>query len=167
MDTQRIADLARPLAEAESLELYDVERLGNTLRISVSGVGGSSAGIDELESVSRAISLALDEAEIGGGAYVLEVSTPGVERKLRTPEHFSMAVGETVSVTIRTAEGRRRLHGELLAADHDKVTVVDADAGEVIVAFADIDKAKTIFEWGPAPKPGKGNQSSSRNKASS
>lgn len=168
MDTERVADLARPIAEAESLEIYDVEQLGATLRISLSGIDGSDAAIDQLESVSRSISLALDEADMSGGSYVLEVSTPGVERKLRSAAHFSGAIGETVSVTVRPAEGgRQRLRGELLSVVDSFITVLDDENGETTVPLADVEKAKTIFEWGPAPKPGKGKSSSSRNKARS
>ncbi|MCP4962516.1 MAG: ribosome maturation factor RimP [Actinomycetia bacterium] len=168
MDAERVAELVRPLARDASLELYDVEQLGNTLRVSLSGVGGRDAHISDLESVSRSLSLALDEAELGGGSYLLEVSTPGIERKLRTSVHFSGAVGEIVSVTTRPPEGgRRRLRGELMAADDATVTICDDEAGEVTVDFDEVEKAKTIFEWGPAPKPGKPNPSRSRNKADS
>lgn len=171
MDTTRVAELAAPLARAASLEVYDVEQLGNTIRVSLSGLGGTGASVTDLENVSRSLSLALDEAQLSGAAYVLEVSTPGVERKLRTHDHFIAATGQVVSVTSRSPEGRQRLRGQLISCDANSITVSDTELGPVTVDLSVIDKAKTIFEWGPAPKPGKGpaQQSSpqTRNKAGS
>lgn len=158
MDTTRVAELATPLAEAAGLEVYDVEQHGNVLRVSLSPSGGD-VDVDALESVSRSLSIALDEEDSGGGAYLLEVSSPGVERALKSVRHFATAVGEIVTVTtVPGPDGRRRLRGELTAVDADteSVTVADAESGATDLRLVDIEKARTIFEWGPAPKPGKG-----------
>lgn len=169
MDTSQVADLARPLAEAAGLELYDVERRGNVLLVSLAAGPSGQLDVDGLESVSRSLSIALDEHDDGDGAYVLEVSSPGVERNLRTERHFEGAIGEIVTITtVPGPDGRRRLRGELLTADGGAVSVADAEAGTVIVSIDEVEKARTIFEWGPAPKPGKGqkNQSGKGKKAS-
>jgi ribosome maturation factor RimP len=90
------------------------------------------------------------------------VSSPGLERPLRTPEHFAAVVGRRVSVkTHPGVEGDRRLEGELLAAD-DNGFVVAAAGGERSLAYADVERARTVFEWGGAPKPGGPKRKSAR-----
>ena len=99
----------------------------------------------------------LDAEPSLAGSYLLEVSSPGLERPLRRPEHFRRAVGETVSVKVRDADGEvRRLRGDLVSTDESGVTVAAADtnSGEH-VDFDQIIKARTVFEWGAAPKPDK------------
>ncbi len=155
MDTSHVAHLAQPLAAAMRLEVYDVEQHGNVLRVSLVGNGEGAVDVDALESVSRSLSVALDEANFSGGAYMLEVSSPGVERRLRTPRHFETAVGEVVTITTTAgAHGRLRFRGQLLSAGPDSVTVLDHERGSTEVPLNEIDKARTIFEWGPTPKPG-------------
>ena len=97
------------------------------------------------------------------GHYTLEVSSPGLERSLRTPAHFRRAIGKTVALRLRdivTPEGERserRLQGVLVAADEMATTIRldDAAKTERVVPYEKIDRAKTVFVWGPAPKPGK------------
>ena len=82
------------------------------------------------------------------GRYTLEVSSPGVERPLRTPEHFRRFVGTSVAVKTRPdVEGDRRLEGTLEAADDEGVVV----AGRRL-AYDDIEKARTVFVWEPAER---------------
>ena len=86
--------------------------------------------------------------------------SPGLERRLRTPRHFARAVGESVKIKLTAAagnarDGERRLEGEIAAADDDGVTL-RTGSGDERLAYDDIDRARTVFEWGPAPKPGKG-----------
>jgi ribosome maturation factor RimP len=158
IDTDRIAQLLRPVVEAADLELYDVEDAGPTLRVLVDGEGG--VGIDRLAELSRTVSMALDLDDPIPGHYTLEVSSPGLERRLRRREHFERAVGSPVSVrTTPGPEGRRRVQGTLVAVDGSGIRV-DTDGSEVDLSFDEIDTARTIFEWGPAPKPGQ--RSSSR-----
>ncbi len=114
-----------------------------------------------MTDANRAVSSVLDELDPIPGRYTLEVSSPGVERTLRTPAHFVKAVGETVTVKTRPqVPGDRRLRGVLVAADEAGLTLdVDgADDGGVRLAYSDIDKARTVFVWGPerGPAGGKG-----------
>jgi ribosome maturation factor RimP len=93
----------------------------------------------------------LDELDPVPGKYTLEVSSPGLERTLRTPDHYRRAIGEKVRIKLRAElEGTRRIEGVLTDAGDDGVTVDDRR-----VSYADIDRARTVFEWGPTPKPGK------------
>jgi ribosome maturation factor RimP len=147
---ERVLGIVAPLVEAAGLELYDLEHAGGVVRVLVAG-----GGIDDLSALSRSISRALDEADPIEGHYTLEVSTPGVERVLRTPAHYAGAIGSDVSVkTLPGTEGERRLAGVLVAATGSGITVRSADGAERTVPFTDIEKARTTFAWGPPPKPG-------------
>ena len=166
VNTDQVAALVLPLAEAAGLSLYDVERKGETLRISIDGPDG--VPFAALERLSREISLSLDEADPSGGSYMLEVSTPGVERNLRSGDHFEAAVGETVTIkTVPGPEGRKRYRGDLVAVDNDVVTIDDEERGEVHLQVQDVESARTIFEWGQAPKPGKAVNSNTSNRSTS
>lgn len=145
----RVQLLVAPILEAEGLELYDLELDGGVLRVLVDREGG--ADIDAVARVARALSRSLDEHDPIDGHYTLEVSTPGLERPLRTAAHFARAVGDSVKVKTRPGtEGDRRLEGVITAADEDAVTVEDPAAGARTVRYEDIERARTVFVWGPA-----------------
>jgi ribosome maturation factor RimP len=151
---ERVREIVEPLLERQSLALYDIELSGSQLRITVTAAQpdeGRTVDLDAIAHATRLISVALDENDPIPSRYTLEVSSPGLERPLRTPAHFAGAVGSLVSVkTHPEIDGARRIKGELVAADDDGVTV-----GDVTLRYDDIEKARTVFEWGPAPKPGK------------
>lgn len=152
-----VRDLALPVCTAAEVELVDVELAGGVLTITVDREGGLD--LDSLAGVTRRISRLLDEADPVPGRYTLEVSTPGLERKLRTPDHFRRAVGQLVNVrTVAGTEVGRRLRGTLVAADDQGITVgpdPDApDGPERTVRHDQVERARTVFEWGPTPKPG-------------
>ena len=148
-----------PVVEALDLELFDVTLEGGTratLKVVVDRAGG--VDLDTIEAATRHVSAALDAADLVRGAYTLEVSSPGVERALRRPEHFVGAMGATISLKTRSADGSvARLRGEITAVDDAGITLaLDAEARHV--PFHDIEQARTVFAWGPAPKPGKGSK---------
>jgi ribosome maturation factor RimP len=154
----RVRDVVLPLLTERDLDLYDIEVAGPVVKVVVDRPTGLD--LDVLADATRAVSRALDQADPIAGAYTLEVSSPGLERRLRTPRHFARAVGESVKIKLTPAAGNarggaRRLEGEVAAADDDGVTL-HTGSGDERLAFDDIDRAHTVFEWGPAPKPGKG-----------
>jgi ribosome maturation factor RimP len=155
---ERVTTMIAPLIRDLQLDLYDVELRGGTLRIAVDTLPGAPGGvdIDTLALVTRMISRDFDHDDPMPGHYTLEVTSPGLERSLRTPAHFDRAVGTTVSVRLRdTAGADRRVQGTLVAADQAGITVRGDDQSERTIEYAQIDRAKTVFVWGPAPKPGK------------
>lgn len=158
-EVQRVSGLVDPIASDLDLDVYDVERRGGTIRVTLDARAGSDTGItlDTLALATRLISRQLDHDDPIAGRYTLEVTSPGLERPLRTPEHFRREVGKEVSVRLREVpSGDRRLRGVLAAADDTGITVLDESQAERHVEYSVIDKARTVFEWGPAPKPGKG-----------
>lgn len=156
---QRVRALVAPIASDLQLDLYDIEQRGGTLRITLDSRVDTDGGVDleQLALATRLISRELDHHDPVPGRYTLEVSSPGIERALRRPDHFTRAVGERVSVRLVAPDesGRRRLEGTLGAADDSEITIV-TDGGPVTVPIARIERAKTVFDWTPAPKPGKG-----------
>ena len=152
--SERIAELVEPILLEGGHELYDVELTGATLRVLVDREGG--VALDDLEGLAREISGALDEADPMPDRFELEVSSPGLERPLRRPDHFRTAVGTKVKVkTLPSVEGERRVDGTLVAADDDGFTV-ETEAGPRTIGYADVDRARTVFEWGGNPKPNTG-----------
>lgn len=154
---ERVRAVVEPVVAAQGVDLFDLEQAGPTLRVTIDREGG--VDMEAIARVTRAVSRALDEHDPIASQYTLEVSSPGLERPLRTPAHFAWAVGRQVSVkTVPDHPAGRRLAGTVASADPDGITLaLDEPAGErVQVAYGDIEKARTTFEWGPAPKPGKG-----------
>lgn len=185
-----IAELAGPIADEVGCALYDVQWRGGTLVVLVSAAAGGAVGVEELGRLSRRLSAELDAADMIVGRYVLEVSSPGLERKLLRPEHFEGAVGERV--VIRTSESpRRRIVGEITHADASEVcvNVEELSAGAegaqcagaevaqqtrlgsigqpLTVPYHDIAKARTTFEWGARRPPRSGPDANTRSKSGS
>ena len=100
-----------------------------TLRVTVTGTAG--VDLEAITAVTRAVSPLVDARPTRSpGSYLLEVSSPGIERTLRRPEHFSGALGEEVSIKFRTEAGPRRVRGVLVSVDSTTTTcVVETDDG--------------------------------------
>jgi ribosome maturation factor RimP len=150
-----IRDAVAPVIAGLGLELYDVELNGGggtrTLRVTIDRAGG--VDLDAITDVTRALSPILDDDSTLPGSFLLEVSSPGVERTLRTPAHYLGARDCTVSIKVRTEAGTRRVHGVLVDSDEERCTV-DTDGQREEIRYEDITQARTVFEWGPQPRPG-------------
>ncbi len=147
----RVRDLVAPLAQAASVDLYDVEHHGGMVRILVDSDTG--VDLDALARLSRSVSRALDEHDLIDGRYTLEVSSPGLERPLRTPDHFRRAAGSEVKVkTLPGFDGPRRLTGVLEAVADTGVDLRGEDGLVSHIAFEQLASARTVFEWGPGSR---------------
>jgi ribosome maturation factor RimP len=161
--TDLVRSLVEPLAAEAGADVYDVTLAGGKLVVALTRSGGID--LETLTSVSRRLDVALDEQDPISGSYTLEVTSPGLERNLRTAAHFAGAIGD--EVTVRTnpdVEGERRVRGTLRAADDRTVTVELEDGGERTLDIADIERARTVFTWGSADKPGKAKKKTSPQK---
>lgn len=145
-------ELFRALAEtcaALELELDDVVLHGGVLQVTIARPGGD-LDLDRLTEASRAVSALLEARDelAPPGRYELEVSSPGVERRLRRPEQFRRALGERVSVrTEPGVVGDRRDEGRLGEVCDDGLTLVHDDGSERRLAFGEIERARTVFDW--------------------
>jgi ribosome maturation factor RimP len=152
----RVREVIAPIAVDLGLDLYDIEQRGGMLRITLDTQAGSSDGVtlETLALASRLMSKQLDQDDPIPSGYTLEVTSPGVERPLRRPGHFQREVGKLVAVRLSNVDhDERRVQGIIVAADDDTVTVESAE-GTRVIAYGDIDRARTVFEWGGQPKPG-------------
>jgi ribosome maturation factor RimP len=180
---QRVLDIASPVCTAAGYELVDVrfksEPGGWILRIyiDVPPAEGSTVNLaavpEELvdlnacEQMSRELSAVLDVADPVPHAYSLEVSSPGIDRPLRTAAHFRRYVGADVRVMMAIPLGERRnFRGRLTAFETDAsgdLAVVDVDGQSYRLPIGDIDTARIVPDWdavlkggsgvGPAPAP--------------
>jgi ribosome maturation factor RimP len=159
--SERVRALVTPSLEHAGVEVVDVELAGNVLRVTIDRPGG--VDLDLISVTSKQVSADLDREgdDFIPGRYVLEVSSPGIERPLRTPQHFQRVIGTTVALkTHPGTEGERRIEGVLEAADDHGVVV----AGRAI-PYSDIEKARTRFVWPEPPRSGRLPKSPPRSRA--
>ena len=146
MTRDEVIALLEPTIERLGYELSDLEvKLGGkhgVLRVFIDNPGG--IGLDDCEAVSLAVSAILDVEDPLPGHYDLEVSSPGLDRKLTKVAHFQRFQGETVKVQMRfPVEGRRRFRGTLVSSDEENI-VVDVDGIEHTLPVATIDTARLV-----------------------
>lgn len=146
----RIAEVARRAASREGIDLWDVELLGSgparTLRIYIDKAGGVTHA--DCELISQQVGTVLDvENIVPGGSYHLEVSSPGVERRLSRIEHYALCSGQRVRLSIKGAdEGRRRIEGAIAGVEGEAV-VIDTGEERLTLRLEEIEKANLKFEW--------------------
>jgi ribosome maturation factor RimP len=140
----RIWRIAAPLVTEYGMEIVDIdyrrEGRGNVLRFYLDRVGGGVT-IDELSAMSRRLGDVVEVHDVIPGRYLLEVSSPGLNRRLRQPDHFRRYLGKRVRVrTVERAAGRRSFVGPLRAVQ-DGGVVIAADDGDQFIAFDNISQA--------------------------
>ena len=155
----RVTSLVAPIVTDLGLDLYDIEYTGGIVRIVVDTQPGGPAGVslENIALIARLVSREFDHSDPVPGRYTLEVTSPGLERTLRLPRHFVREVGKTIAVRLSSAlDGQRRIQGDLVSASEDTIVVRLADNAltEVTIPLSIVERAKTVFQWGPTPKPG-------------
>ena len=156
-DPLHISELLEPSIRSLGYELVGVEYRsggpgGALLRVYIDSKQGIT--VDDCEQVSRQVAALLDVEDPMPGNYSLEVSSPGLDRKLVKPAHFDRFAGCEVKVRLRRMiDQRRRLHGTLLAREGSRVSIrVDGDT--VTVPMEEIDVARLVPDL-KAQAPGK------------
>ena len=136
----------KSVVESMDLSLYDivtVSEFGSTIyRVMINSKDGIS--LDKCGEVTRILNPLLDVTPPVSGDYRLEVSSPGIERKIKTLKHFNASIGEKVKVVLISNEV---LQGPLVKVEGSKITVNDVHLAEQTVPFDEIIKASTYFEW--------------------
>jgi ribosome maturation factor RimP len=164
----RLIELFEPVLARLGYELVDVEyvagRADATLRVYIDWPGGEpppgwtaegdaenrsfeGIGVEDCEKVSRELSELLDVEDPIPTAYALEVSSPGMDRILRTPAHFRRFVGERVHVELKSPrEGRRRYTGQMTRVDDGQIEL-NVDGEPVAMSLTEIGKARLAPDW--------------------
>ena len=138
--------MLEPTVATLGYEISDLElKLGardGVVRVFIDKPDG--VGIEDCEAVSRQISAFLDVEDPIPGQYTLEVSTPGLDRKLTKPAHFQRFTGEDVRVKLRfPRDGRRNFRGELIAADEENIEI-EVDGEKYRLPVATIESARLV-----------------------
>lgn len=146
---EQFCALIAPFVAESKVELYDVELNGRTFRVLVDRPEG--VDVDTLGELASTISTALDRSGVElPDQMLLEVSSPGLERKLRTREHFRAQLNETIRLKLFQArDGVRRFEGVLLQASEDAIQLdVEGDTHEF--RYDEISEAKRVFDFAEA-----------------
>ena len=147
----RIWEVATQIANGEGMEVVDIElrregsRGGRVLRLYLDKDGGPN--IDELGRVSRQLSEILDTHDIVEGSYTLEVSSPGINRPLKKPEHFQRFIGKRVRIrTGDMIDGRRSFLGILSDVSGDTIRI-EVEGKPYQIPFSMIEKSNYEHDW--------------------
>ncbi len=145
----RIHAIAAPIATADGLDLEEVEVRGHRGSRKVRLVVHADDGldIDQIARLSRRVGDALDEQDVVAGSYMLEVTSPGADRPLRTARDFARNIGREVRVLRRAeAEGPGEAVGTLEAVEDEQIQL-KVDGAAVTVPLGDIDHGKVVLPW--------------------
>ncbi len=137
----------KSMVESLDLKIYDIatvtEHEETIYRVNIISPSADGVSMDQVVKVTKMISPLLDVTAPVRGDYRLEVSSTGIERKLKSLIHFECAIGEKLRV--QTTE-EKKLRGTLKSVEGNKITL-DTDEGEISFAYGDVIKAATYFEW--------------------
>jgi ribosome maturation factor RimP len=153
-----LEDLVASEIKPLGLELFELKLGGSNgrpvLDVRVERVDGEKVTVDTCAAASRAIETKLDEQDFGGRRYVLEVSSPGIERPLRNAKDWKRFIGSTVVVTTNVAgdpAGRRTDEVEIVGVQgdpgHEVVSVRNERGVERRFSLAAVEKARLAFHW--------------------
>ena len=142
-----VRDAISPTVTELGYDIWDItyQKIGADyhLEITIDKEGGID--IEDCEKVHRAIDPILDECDPIEGFYYLDVSSPGIERELRTAEHISRSIGQKVLAKLFTQkDGKKTVKGILCAFEDGKLTITEP-TGEVVLAQNEISKINTVF----------------------
>ena len=146
----KVSELTRQIAESEGMELVEAEwkgaLRGGVLRVYIDKPSGITH--TDCESVSHQLSAVLDVEDLVPSSYTLEVSSPGLDRKLSKPADFRRFEGHKAKVRVRGAlEGNRTVTGRIQGSSQEGVSLHTANGEELEIPFADIELARLVVEF--------------------
>ena len=139
--------LLRQGAQAAQVELYhwELSRAGPRARLLVYIDSPTGVTVGDCERASRAIEALLDEHDPFSGSYVLEVSSPGVERRLWEEWHYQRALGKRVRVIARSPQGKKVYEGRLASVGEGKIAV-ELEEGRIEIPLSQVTRGQLLFE---------------------
>lgn len=144
---ETVREAILPTVTELGYRIWDISysKIGADYHLEITIDCDAGINIEDCERVHRAIDPILDECDPIEDFYYLEVSSPGIERELRTDEHISLSIGERVEVKLFVAkDGRKSLVGILSDFDGERVTV-NAEGADVVLAKSEIAKMTTVY----------------------
>ena len=144
---ETVREAVQPTITELGYDIWDItySKVGADYHLEITIDSAAGINIEDCERVHRAIDPILDECDPIEGFYYLDVSSPGIERELRTEEHISRSVGEKVRAKLFAQKnGKRVITGILSAFSDGKLTITEPD-GEIILTPAEISKLTTVF----------------------
>jgi ribosome maturation factor RimP len=155
---QKVLSIIEPVCEGSGYELVDLsyqrESNGWVVRVFIDN-GDGTVGFQDCEKVSRELSAVLDVEDPIPTAYSLEVSSPGVERPLRTEEHFVRFAGQEAKVVLEEGvDGRRNYRGIINGADDGHI-LITVDGNDFRLPLVDLKHAKLIVDWDDVLRQGR------------
>lgn len=145
-----VSELIRPTADELGYRLWDVEYVKEGARMILRVTIDSEEGItiDDCEKMHRAIDPLLDEADPIAEAYYLEVSSPGIERDLRTDAHIAASIGSRVELRLfAPVNGAKSFVGKLADFENGKIHI-ETESASLVFERAAVSKLKTVFDFG-------------------
>ncbi len=148
---QTVREIVEPIITELGYRIWDIEysKIGVERHLEITIDGDNGIEITDCEKVHRAIEGPIDEADPIEDFYYLDVSSPGLERVIRTPEHYKACIGETIEIKLFSAfEGKKTIIGELVGYDEEKdeIVIKEKNGNEYTLARKTVSKANIYFE---------------------
>jgi ribosome maturation factor RimP len=158
---EQVREIVERVAQPEGIEVVDVELHGrgpgSVLRIYLDRPGGITH--EDCQRVSREVGTILDVEDVMESRYTLEVSSPGLDRRMVKPSDYERFVGNNIKIMLKVPQdGRRRFQGLLLGMQSGRVRVEDESGSVVEIPAEQIEKANLVPDFGgkfgsqPRPK---------------
>ncbi|HAK52132.1 MAG TPA: ribosome maturation factor RimP [Gammaproteobacteria bacterium] len=143
-----LKELFEPVVEALGCRLWGIEHMsqgrGATLKVYIDGEG-RNVDVEDCARVSRQLSSLLDVEDVVPGKYILEVSSPGLDRRLFTRDQFVECAGENIRISLRKPyEGQTKFKGLLAGLEGDEVILQTGEEKQILFPLEQIDKANVV-----------------------
>ena len=151
----RLWDRIDPYVAAEGIELDDIEVLGGGQIVRVVVDASDPIGVDTIAELSKGIGRLIEEDDPFSSSYTLEVSSPGLERKLTRLNHYRKSIGDVVKVRTFAAVDGDKIHRGTLQFVDEAGFAIDIEGTERKFRYEDVSSARTVFVWEKGARPGK------------
>ena len=147
--TSKLEAIAAQVAEASGVELVELEVKGTGRNHLVRAYIDKSGGVthEDCQVVSDGLGEQIEAGNLIDGQYTLEISSPGVERKLRKPSDYERFTGQKVKIYLKVPVDNKKFHEGTIVSFADQVLTVGTPSGPVRIAFDQIDRANLKFDW--------------------
>ena len=146
---QKVEESVKPIINDLGYDVYDIEYVKEGkdyfLRVFIDKPNGID--INDCEKVTNAINPILDEKDFIKEQYFLEVSSSGLERNLRKPEHFKAQIGNTINIRLFKAQDKKKEFTGILKEYNNDILVLDVDKEEIKIDTKNISAAKSVYNW--------------------